>query len=150
MTIYTSYYANIPNIPENFFLVATSGWIPPEIEQTVDSWNQSLAPSKDIYNEYETTPDWKKYTQRFISERLTKVDWLEKLDQWEEKANKIGKNIDTIVLLCYEKPEDFCHRQILAESIENEFKTTVQEFGHDKYDRIDYRMKAQMNTDFLF
>ena len=150
MKIWTSYYANIRNIPEDYFLVATSGMIPKEIEAVVDSWNQSLAPSKSIFLENKETPDWEQYVKRFKAERLPKVEWLEKLEQWEEKANKIGKNIDNIVLLCYEKPSDFCHRQILAEAIEKEFRTEVQEFGCDNHDRTQYRIKPKANTDFLF
>ena len=138
------------NIPEDYFLVATSGMIPKEIEAAVDSWNQSLAPSKSIFLENKENPDWEQYVKRFKSERLPKIDWLEKLELWEEKANKIGKNIDNVVLLCYEKPSDFCHRQILAENVEKEFRTEVQEFGCDSHDRTQYRIKPKANTDFLF
>lgn len=150
MKIWTSYYANIKNIPEDYFLVSTSGGITPEIEAAVDSWNQSLAPSKEIFFEYKENPDWEQYAKRFKAERLPNVDWLEKLEQWEEKANKIGKKIDNIVLLCYEKPTDFCHRQILAENVEKEFRTEVQEFGHPNHERTMYRMRPKANTDFLF
>ena len=150
MKIYTSYYANIRNIPDDYFVVATSGAISPEIEAAVDSWDRKLAPSKEIYFEYKDNPDWQQYTRRFKAERLPKVEWLEMLEKWEEKANKIGKNLDNVVICCYEKPTDFCHRQILAEDIENEFKTKVEEFGLDRHERDNYRMKPMASTDFLF
>ena len=150
MKIHTSYYTNIKKMPEDYFFVATSGAISQEIELAVDSWDKKLAPSKDIYFEYKESPDWRKYSNRFKDERLSKVEWLDMLAEWEEKANKIGKTTDNIVLLCYEKPSDFCHRQILGESIEKEFKTIVQEFGMEKHERVDYRIKPIASTDFLF
>lgn len=153
MKIHTSYYAMLSSIKKDhpdYFLVSTSGSITPEIETAVDSWNQSLAPSKDIFFEYKNNPDWEQYSDRFKAERLPKVDWLVKLEEWEEKANKIGKNIDNIVLLCYEDSETFCHRHILAEDIEKEFRTEVQEYGHPNHERTMYRMRPKANTDFLF
>ena len=159
MKIWTSYYGMLSRIKKehpDYFLVATSGMIPKEIEAAVDSWNQSLAPSKSIFLENKENPDWEQYVKRFKSERLPKIDWLEKLELWEEKANKSGKTIDNIVLLCYETADsgdgkgEFCHRHILSETIEKEFNTTVEEIGYENYDRINYRMVPKFNTDFLF
>ncbi len=156
MTIFTSYYSNIKNIPPDYFLVSTSGAISVEIEAAVDSWNKSLAPSKSIYFEYKENSDWSKYVSRFKTEILSKVDWLEKLEQWEEKANKIGKNLDNIVLLCYEAADSgdglgqFCHRHILAESIENEFKIIVKEYGYQQYVRSNYKLIMVNNAGILF
>ncbi len=152
MRILTSYYGQLAELKEkhpDYFLVSISGWIPDEIKEAVDSHNQSLAPSKEIYEEYEDTKNWRKYTQRFKDERLSKVDMLEKLEQWEEKANKIGKSTDTIVLMCYENIGDFCHRHIVAEDIEHEFKTDVKEFNYEDYTKVDYRLQS-LSTDFLF
>lgn len=150
MKVHTSYYSNIRNIPADYFLVSTSGWIPDEIKNSVDSWDRSLAPSLDIYNQYKETNDSKIYIDRFKEERLSKIDWLEKLESFEMIATENGKNIENIVLLCYEKPDEFCHRHILAESIETEFKTNVEEIGFENYDRIGYKMEPKFNTDFLF
>lgn len=150
MKIWTSYYANIRNIPKDYLLVSASGGITEDIENAVDVWDKKLAPSKSIFNEYKGTGDWKGYTDRFKEERLPKVDWLERLEQWEESANKIGKEMDNIVILCYEKPSDFCHRQILAENVEETFKTKVDEFGHEDKMRNNYRMEIENNMDLLF
>jgi uncharacterized protein YeaO (DUF488 family) len=150
MTLWTSYYGNMRNIPKDYFLVATSGAVPDEILAHVDSWNQKLAPSKDIFIEYKQTRDWDRYVERFKEERLTHIDWLEMLCKWEDKANENGKTLDNIVLLCYEQPIESCHRFILAESVENEFKTKVLEYGFEKYDRINYRLNEPISTDFLF
>jgi len=151
MKVYTSYYGNIKNIPKDYFLVSASGGLTEELKVVVDSWNQSLAPSKSIFFDYKEDRDWEKYVRRFKEERLPKIDWMEKLCQWEEKANQAGKTLDNIVLLCYEKPEDHCHRHILAESFEEEFKTEVKEFGFENMVRTsDYNMMIENNTDILF
>ena len=149
MKIWTSYYANMKNIPADFFLVSTSGAISDDIKKNVDSWNQSLAPSKSIYFEYKNTQDWKQYVKRFKEERLT-FDWMDKLVQWEEKSKSLNKTLDNIVLLCYEKPTEFCHRHILAESIEKEFNIIVEEYGFKNYERVDYKMELKKSADFLF
>jgi len=133
-----------------WLLISISGWIPDGILENVDTQDKSLAPSKDIYTEYDENPDWELYTKRFLAERLPKVDFLKKLENWEEIANNNNKDVENIVLFCYEKPEDFCHRHIVSEAIEKEFRTEVQEFGCDSHDRTQYRIKPKANTDFLF
>lgn len=150
MKLWTSYYGNLNNVPNNFFIVSASGWIPDEILAHVDIQDKGLAPSKSIFFDYKEDRDWEKYVKRFKEERLVKIDWLEKLEQWEEKANVIGKNLDNIVILCYEKPDTFCHRHILAESFEEEFKTTVKEYGYENYVRNNYRTEIENNMDILF
>lgn len=155
MKIHTSYYGNIHNIPKDYFLVSSSGWIPDEIQALVDSWDKKLAPSLDIYNQYKENNREDIYIARFKTERLVSIDWLTMFEQWETKANNIGKTLDNIVLLCYESAIDdmgknvFCHRHILAESIENEFKTNVNEIGYEKFVRVDYKL-VNNSTDFLF
>ena len=116
----------------------------------VDSWDTKLAPSKSIFFDYKKDRDQEKYSSRFKDEILPKVDWLETLELWEEKANKINKNIESIVICCYETPEDFCHRHILAEHFENEFKTIVEEFGTKNMIRDGYKLIIENNTDILF
>lgn len=65
-----------------------------------------------------------------------------------------GKIIDNIVFLCYDAADtgkgDYCHRFILAESFEQEFYTTVLEYGYENYSRINYRLEIVNKTDILF
>lgn len=151
MNLYTSYYGNIKNIPRDFFIVSISGGLTDELKLVVDSWDTDLAPSKSIFFDYKSDRDWDKYVRRFKEERLPKIDFLEKLEQWEEKAYKIKKKINDIVICCYEIPDDHCHRHILAETFEEEFKTVVKEFGYNNMIRTtDYRMIVENNMDILF
>jgi len=156
MQIFTSYFANIKNIPEDFFIVSVSGGHFKGLQEQVDYIATNLAPNKKIFYEYKETNDWKKYVKQFKLEILSKIDWLEILENFESHANKIGKSVENIVLLCYEaaKTKDgkgkFCHRYILAESIEEEFLTKVLEYNFENYERVNYRMIRPFSTDFLF
>ena len=150
MKLYTSYYGNLKKIPSDFFLVSASGGLTEELKMAVDSWDIDLAPTKSIFNDYKKDGDWEKYVTRFKSDVLPKIDWLEKLVEWEEKANKLNKYLDNIVVFCYEVPTDHCHRHLLAEHFENEFKCEVKEFGHENMIRDGYKLMVANNTDILF
>jgi len=156
MKVWTSFYGNLKNIPKDFFIIAASGGLPEALKKSVDYWSIDLAPNKSIYFEYKEKNDWQKYTNRFNDEILSKIDWLEKFESFELEANKIGKTLDNIVILCYESVDTidgkgiFCHRYILAESIEKEFSTQVCEYGYENYIRNNYKLEQPFSADFLF
>ena len=150
MKLYTSFYGNLRNIPRDYFLVSVSVGLTEELKVSVDSWDIDLAPSMNILNDYKKSENWGKYTHSFKMDILSKIDWLEKLEHWEEKAKKIKKTMDNIVLFCYEKPTDHCHRHILAEHFENDFKCSVKEFGHEHMIRDNYRLINSSSLDILF
>lgn len=156
MKLYTSFYGNLRNIPSEFFIVSASRGLTEALKLAVDSWDIDLAPTQSIFNDYKSDGDWAKYVMRFKADVLPKIDWLEKLEKWEETANKINKKIENIVLLCYEAPFDncgrgqFCHRFVLAEAFEKEFKTVVLEYGFGNCERINYKLSKPISTDFLF
>lgn len=150
MKIYTSFYGNLRNIPKNYFIVSASGAISDEILMNVDIQEKGLAPSKEIFFEYKENADWNNYVKRFKEERLPKIDWLLYLEKWEKLANENGKDINNIIICCYEKPDTFCHRHILAENFEEEFKTVVKEWGHENMIRSNYKLIIENNTDILF
>lgn len=138
-------------IPHNFFTVSVSLSLPDELKSLVDSWDTDLSPGNNIFKEYKSNKNWDRYIERFKLEILPNIDWLEKLESWEEKANKISKEIDNIVLLCYEKPFDCCHRHILSENFEEEFKCKVKEFGFEKMIKDKkYKLVIDNNMDILF
>lgn len=126
MKIFTSYYANIKNIPEDYTLISISGGITDDILKAIDIHDKSLAPSWSIYKEYKDSPDTEKYTERFQAEILPKVNLNYKLQEWQEISNNINKS-DTFVLLCYETPNDFCHRHLVAEAFK-EIGVTATEY----------------------
>ena len=110
MKIYTSYFSNIPNL-EKAGIVCCAICL--KVPSFFDGPNlASVAPSGSILMEHKKSHDDSRYKERYISEILCAyrfhpeyiTDFIEKLGN--------GKDV---ALLCYERPEDFCHRHILAE-----------------------------------
>ena len=117
MRIYTSYFANLKTLEEHgFYAVSICSKVP----QFFEGPNiESVAPSKSILYEYknsqQTDADKEHYKQRYIDEVLCiyrfHPEYLINLLAYFSSEN----NNSDVVLLCYERPEDFCHRHILAE-----------------------------------
>lgn len=117
MNIYTSYFANIETLEtDGLYCVSICNKIPsffkgPNIE--------SVAPNDNILWEYKksgkTDADKEHYRQRYINEVLCAYRFHpEYFIQLLESFSK-SENDKDIVLLCYERPEDFCHRHLLAD-----------------------------------
>jgi len=124
MKIIESYYENIDNLPKEYILISISGDISDEIKEKIDLWERRLAPSWSIYKEYKDTGNELQYTKRFIKEIVSKIDYEEMIDSWKFR---FGCN-KTFVLLCYEKPEEFCHRHLVLADIDD----TIRGLNHIK------------------
>jgi hypothetical protein len=113
--IYTSYFNNIPNLIKlgysNFISIA--GNTPEWFEEKIHTDNRFrkfsyLAPK------YIWWKDWKSGKLNNLDyEKLYKETVLDKIDFLQLKQEL---NINP-VLLCYELPNDFCHRHLLAKWI---------------------------------
>lgn len=132
MKIYTSYFANIENLEaNNIYPVAICNKVPsffkgPNLE--------SVAPSNSILYEFKdsekTSADVERYTQRYINEVLCVYrfhpEYLTNLLEFfsQQEGDK------DVALLCYERPEDFCHRHILARWLNERLdgRYTIEEF----------------------
>ena len=101
--IYTSYFANIKNLPENLRLVSIARSTPNYVNCEKCS---ELFPDWEIINLVKTNP-CKESEEKYIAIYRKQ---LEKLD-----ANEIANKLQNSILLCYEKPKDFCHRHLVAE-----------------------------------
>ena len=109
MKVYTSYYGN-PNLPKDALLIAVSAKVPDGFK--VFDHVKSLAPTWDIYNEYKQSGDAERYTKRYKEEVLAKHNNKIISDHLYFLAYKYMKDV---ILLCYEKPNVFCHRHLIAE-----------------------------------
>lgn len=126
--IYTGYYGAVNkylNIYPNFALVAISGKPP-------INWKyyhfKKFAPSYSIWKEYHdsTLPlndKINKYTYRFNTEILNN---LNKDTILLDLYNTVNQN-QNLILLCYEKPNTFCHRHLIANYLLKEFNLNVTE-----------------------
>ena len=116
--IFTSYFSMIRNFPSNVIPIGISRWEPKWYTGLND---KTVSPSKELLSLYKgDNIDENSYTSAY-KEELSKVD----LDAFVRRINNaVGYTEDGlpisesktnhVALLCYEKPDDFCHRHILA------------------------------------
>lgn len=72
------------------------------------------------------------YKNGAISEEDFKSKYI--IGLWSIDCNKILNDLakyDKVILLCYEKPEKFCHRHILAEYLNKNYGTSISELCFD-------------------
>ena len=131
MKVYTSYFANLKQLEDsNIYSVAICNKVPsffqgPNIE--------SVAPNNSILYEYKKSAQdasaQEQYKERYINEVLCAyrfhpeylIDLLTFFSSQEDNKD--------IALVCYERPEDFCHRHILAEWLNERIPTlNIEEF----------------------
>lgn len=109
MKIYTSYFANWRHFPGEAVAVGVTRFKP-------DYWQganlESLAPSEGLLRDYRN---------KNVDEYVFKMRYLGELRERgltpefvRNELYQYSKGFD-VVLCCYEKPKDFCHRHILAE-----------------------------------
>lgn len=113
--IYTSYFGNAKNLdPHVYAPVSIAGGTPNWFDGLE---YKALAPSYDIWKEYQETHDNDLYVKRFYEERLNKLNpKTVVLDLMSMVGNYKNLNyLPDIVLLCYEPPGSFCHRHLVAD-----------------------------------
>lgn len=120
--IYTSYFGGLRKYADELLARQI---VPISIAQMKPSWYRgleyrALAPSKEMLHDYKTnlvyrldTPFKKK--ERYILQYYR--DILQNLTPEKVAADllHLAKPRTDVVLLCYEKPNRFCHRQIVAD-----------------------------------
>lgn len=116
--IYTTYFANLRNLPDNIIPIAICGKSP--------NWYngleyKKLAPKYGFFMEWKQNHDNDYYVKCFKEQVLDKLDILSVL---RELIDLGGTDI---ALVCYEKPDDFCHRHLVSEWL-RENDINVKEF----------------------
>jgi len=101
--IKTSYFANHRKFPKGVKTVSISR-IPPKWA-TFDTQELRLAPSKQLLYDYKyNNLSWADYRKRYWKETLSKLDPVD-----------FSRKYEGCILLCFEKPEDHCHRDIVRD-----------------------------------
>lgn len=116
--IFTSYYAS-KNLDKNKHLLvkvsnsAPNGFqVDTTFKEAIPDWNTTVKPYKD------GTIDEMTYTSRYRKQLDAKLfNIILSLDTLIKQAKE-----KDIVLLCYEKPDSFCHRHILAKWLEEKME----------------------------
>lgn len=117
MKIYTSYYGNLKKLH-------SANIVPISISLYNPKWFKGmslsmLAPLKSMLHG-ELTEE--QYTKKYLR-LLDTVNFKDVLKFI--KANSRGNDV---ALLCYEKPNDFCHRHLLADFMNKKFNMNIKEF----------------------
>lgn len=110
MVLWTGYFASIPKYEKHgLFPVSISRWSPKWLNcpNSLD-----LAPSVDLLRWYKSSvvKDFQRYVERYVEETLLGL----KLEEVVADLMQMSGGRD-IVLCCYEKSDEFCHRHILSE-----------------------------------
>ncbi len=111
--IYTSYFGNYKNFPEDSYVIGVARHPPPDVENWVN-----LAPSAELLQQYKS---------KKIDEFIFKLKYLSELrvlnrKEYRDYLHDLENRYKNIILCCYEKKEDFCHRHILAEWLDLNIK----------------------------
>ena len=122
--IYTSYFGNLRNIPDGMVPIAICGKSP--------DWYKGLeykklAPKYKFFMEWKQNHDNDFYIKHFNEEVLDTLDVNSVVSELERLRDTIN-DCEDIVLLCYEKPGDFCHRHLVADWF-NENGIPCKEWG---------------------
>ena len=117
MKIYTSYFSNYRNFGD-LHPVSIALYLPKYFKGDKE---YLLAPSKEILALKDNVD---LYTKKFNDE-LSRID--------AKLIFKLLKNFSSdkdVVLLCYEKPPQFCHRHLVAKWLEKELNIKVEELKY--------------------
>lgn len=105
--IYTSYFGNIRKLPRDCVPISIALKSPSFYMGKV---YKRLAPSSGILNSYKRTGDEEAYR---LSYEQSVLGYLNAEAVAEQLRNLSGGAIP--VLLCYEKPDSFCHRKLVCD-----------------------------------
>ena len=119
--IFTSYFARIKDFPDNVIPVSICGRAP-------DGYKglqyKKLAPDYDAFIRWKCDRDDARYIERYKERVLAKLDPLRTITELHMLLPELIK-LDMrspvytspdyhIALVCYERPDDFCHRHLVA------------------------------------
>lgn len=80
-----------------------------------------MAPSSELLKDYK---DGLVNEEQYIKIYMNVLNKLSPQQTYDDIVNTYG---DNVALLCYEKPPQFCHREIAAIWFENNLKITIKE-----------------------
>jgi uncharacterized protein YeaO (DUF488 family) len=124
--MYTGYFAKIKTYEKAGLIpIAICGGIPNWYKGL---WYKKLAPKWSFFNEWKNGTEHKGdndyYIQHFNNEVLDKLSILQVIEDLQKFAST--KDTDKIILLCYEKPGDFCHRHLVADWLTKNGLKTIE------------------------
>ena len=104
--IYTTYFAQLRNLPPDIVPISICGKVP---DWYKGIQYKKLAPKYGFFMKWKQDHDNDYYIEHFQEEVLDQLDISDVLINLYSLSD--DKNI---ALVCYEKPTDFCHRHLVA------------------------------------
>ena len=125
--IYTGYWAKIDEYKANNLTpVGISGWSP---DGYTGKTYKKLAPKYSWWKQWHDehlSEQW--YTEQYYSTVLNTLN----PNTVATQLQSMGENV---ILLCFETPEKFCHRHIVAKWLTEKAKITVREYQLQSYQK---------------
>ena len=109
--IFTSYFAKLRTLPDNIIPISICGKAP---EWYKGLQYKKLAPKYDFFMKWKENHDNDYYIKCFKEQVLNELNPYEVIDE----LYNLSEDKD-IVLICYEKPDNFCHRHLVREWFNN-------------------------------
>lgn len=127
----TGYFSKIKQYTLNGFLpVSISRWPP---KWYIGKTYPELAPSADLLRRYKDgITDDKGYDKEYNAFLKSEagVNAITGLNKFEDQVKELG--FKGIILCCFEKPGDYCHRHLLAEEMMQTYGIDIEEFDIDR------------------
>ena len=169
MKHYTSYYANYKNIPKSYMCVGISRMCPKWFLENQNELNNFLwvkdnilAPSEQLLNSAKHgNTDISQYKKEYIETLFKKIkevgykDIPDFIHQVDDSFSNCLSSYDAIVFMCYESPNEFCHRHLLRRLLNNVYNIDCEEYGVKDIDTWGYKPtnnkhQEEKNTTALF
>ena len=122
--IYTGYYSKIKEYADSGLILLSISRTKPEFAKSCIDIPQLFPSDKILWDYKKGKIDEMEYTSKYL-DQLNELG----VDRIIKMIQIFGNNV---VLLCWESPEKFCHRHILADYINKNSNINVEEFGKEK------------------
>lgn len=122
MKIYTSYYSKVARCNTDAVLIKVSNTSPNWFNKELVSLLTDVSPSWELINSYKAgSLSYDEFCKEYREELLRKVSPIDIINELNYIAELY--ETDTVILLCWEKDANTCHRTELARilSIENNY-----------------------------
>lgn len=106
--IYTTYFNNLINLPDNIIPISICGKAP---HYWIGRQYKKLAPKYDFFRVWKQTHDNDYYIEQFNKQVLNNLDPAQVMNELLQGI----PNDCTIALVCYERPNQLCHRHLVAD-----------------------------------
>ena len=165
MKHFTSYYANYRNIPKDYLCIGISRTCPEWFNINQESlgnfyWvkDNVLSPPADLLDGFKNgSIDINEYKKRYIAHLFS---WIEKdrmykdipdyMKQMDEFFSTCSTPWKGLVFMCYESPNEFCHRHLFRRLLTNIYNIECEEYGVKDSETWGYKGPKQTTTIPLF